>query len=211
MGARVPCEGDIGRSFAARQKLKMREQCELTSTEAGELPTGTEVQLLAVQRLADGTLRAHVACGPSSSPAGWVSCVGKDGGSNLIATGGDGVARDTQKPAAAAAAAGSSSWSVSASVSFAPIDDHPSSAAPAATAGKPAELYRGGSLVKLHGTKEVKNLEKFDGRMGRVVEMQKGWSKENGLVAVLLDSRPSDHFRGAGTWVAVPPDHLKDM
>ena len=84
-------------------------------------------------------------------------------------------------------------------------------------------LFREGSLVKLHGlSKGVSSgsfdvaLQQYNGRMGRVVEDPPGWlmkasggSKEEGLVAVLLDSRSTDRDRSRGVWVAVPPSHLK--
>ena len=72
--------------------------------------------------------------------------------------------------------------------------------------------FKDGTLVKLHGLKGgvTLGLEKFDGRMGRVVRMADPlWSRETGLVAVILDSRTGDFFRAAGCWVGVPPQNLK--
>lgn len=204
---RVPSRHDIGHAFTVRQKLKMRTQCELTSDEAGELLPGTEIVLMTLQKVPDGTLRAHVASAPPGggtgrgAPLGWVSCVSKaDGISNMIPL----ERVDASKAAAAAERA------AAASSMFSTQPPPPPDASAAAGAVKPAELYRGGSLVKLNGTKSLENLEKFDGRMGRVVEMARGWSKDNNLVAVLLDSRPTDYHRGAGTWVAVPPEFLSE-
>ena len=84
-------------------------------------------------------------------------------------------------------------------------------------------LFREGSLVKLYGlSKGVSSgtfavaLQQYNGRMGRVVEDPPAWlmkasggSKDEGLVAVLLDSRSTDKDRSRGVWVAVPPSHLK--
>ena len=85
-------------------------------------------------------------------------------------------------------------------------------------------VLRDGSLVKLHGLKagvslsglNTLNLEKYNGRMGRVCEDAPpyGLIKASGgpaesLVSILLDSRSTDFGRNNGCWIAVPPSHLK--
>ena len=75
---------------------------------------------------------------------------------------------------------------------------------------KVTSLPRGGTLCKLVGTKdELKalSLEKYKGRMGRVVEMVGRQFMQDGtteLVTLLLDSRTTDYDRGNGAWVQVP-------
>lgn len=75
-------------------------------------------------------------------------------------------------------------------------------------------IPRGGTLVKLHGADGLKDLglEKYRGRMGRVVEMVGRQFLEDGsteVVTILLDSRASDYERGSGVWVQVPMSNLE--
>ena len=84
-------------------------------------------------------------------------------------------------------------------------------ATPAEAANLP--LPRGGTLVKLHGVDDL-GMAKFNGRMGRVVEMAGRSFMEDGrteLCTVLLDSRVGDYNRGDGVWVVVPVANLKLM
>ena len=82
-----------------------------------------------------------------------------------------------------------------------------------AAAGKALTMPRGGTLVKLHGVDEL-GLGQFNGRMGRVVEMNGKSFMEDGcteLCTVLLDSRVGDYDRSSGVWVGVPIANLKIM
>ena len=78
--------------------------------------------------------------------------------------------------------------------------------------GKAAAAPRGGALVKLHHVKDLGGgLEKFEGRMGRVIEMMERSYTADGqeIITVLLDSRTTDYDRSQGAWVAVPLENLK--
>ena len=75
-----------------------------------------------------------------------------------------------------------------------------------------AALPRGGTLVKCVGVKQLPGLEKFEARMGRVVEMMERQFMDDGkteLCTVLLDSRSTDYDRSQGVWVAVPLPNLR--
>ena len=71
-------------SYLTRTKLKLREDREISSAEAGELLVSTIVSVLEQAELSDGTKRARVAKYGSAEPLGWVSCLGKDQMRNLI-------------------------------------------------------------------------------------------------------------------------------
>ena len=88
----------------------------------------------------------------------------------------------------------------------------PASDLAALRAALPA-LPRGGTLVKLKGVDEL-GLGPYNGRMGRVIEMNGRSFMEDGvteLCTVLLDSRASDYDRSSGVWVGVPIANLKIM
>jgi hypothetical protein len=95
----------------------------------------------------------------------------------------------------------------------------------AAAAGAPP-LVREGSLVKLHGLRaglglqgmSNLNMERYNGRLGRVVDDPPPWliksasgASAEELVAVLLDSRSTDRERSSGIWVAVPRTNLRPV
>jgi hypothetical protein len=95
-----------------------------------------------------------------------------------------------------------------------PLKKAATMAALAPTPLKPGQLPRDGTLVKLIGTEGLKalGLEKFRGRMGRVVEMVQRQFLEDGhteVVTVLLDSRVGDYDRGNGVWVQVPLTNIQ--
>ena len=80
-----------------------------------------------------------------------------------------------------------------------------------ANLGKQPPLPRGGTLVKLSGMEAV-GLGPYEGRMGRVVEMNGRQFMEDGrteLCTVLLDSRVGDYARADGVWIGVPIANLK--
>ena len=70
----------------------------------------------------------------------------------------------------------------------------------------PTSLPRGGTLVKLTGLDDL-GMKDYNGRMGRVIEMNGRSFMEDGkteLCTVLLDSRSTDYDRSNGVWVGVP-------
>ena len=70
----------------------------------------------------------------------------------------------------------------------------------------PTSLPRGGTLVKLTGL-DALGMKDYNGRMGRVIEMNGRSFMEDGkteLCTVLLDSRSTDYDRSNGVWVGVP-------
>ena len=71
-------------SYAAACKLKVRSGAELDSDEAGELPASAIVTVLEHRQLPDGTTRALVATYGETEPLGWVSCMGREKGANLV-------------------------------------------------------------------------------------------------------------------------------
>lgn len=65
--------------------------------------------------------------------------------------------------------------------------------------------------VKLAGL-DTLGLAAYNGRMGRVVEMDGKQYMDDGkteLCTVLLDSRSTDYDRSSGVWVGVPVANLK--
>jgi len=93
------------------------------------------------------------------------------------------------------------------------------------TPPKSLRVLAEGSLVKLHGLKggrgpmgTAEALEKYNGRLGRVVEWAppyllktavEGAYNVYDLVLVLLDARASDRDRSSGLWLAVDMANLK--
>ena len=70
------------------QKVPRKGWDEMSSAEQGELPPGARLYVVGDRvTLPDGTKRALVTlCGDDEqTPAGWVSCVAKDGRETLIA------------------------------------------------------------------------------------------------------------------------------
>ena len=63
-------------------------------------------------------------------------------------------------------------------------------------------------------SRESLGMANFDGRMGRVVEMNGRQYMEDGtteLCTVLLDSRVGDYDQSSGVWVGVPLANLKEL
>ena len=89
----------------------------------------------------------------------------------------------------------------------------PASVMGAHAPSRPVSLPRGGTLVKLSGLDDL-GLGQFNGRMGRVIEMNGRQFMEDGVTeicTVLLDSRASDYDRSSGVWVGVPFQNLRLM
>jgi hypothetical protein len=85
--ARLASGDDAGAdALVTRLKLKMRIGCELDSDEArSDVPAGCLVRVLERRELSDGTKRVLIVHGTAAHELrGWVTSVGKDGGSTLI-------------------------------------------------------------------------------------------------------------------------------